>query len=101
MDVSMTNADGQTPLHYISTFPEIVVAQEILKKGGDINIRDKYGNNALWTAVFNCKGKYYDMVELFMQYKPDVLTKNKAGRSPLDFANQVGNEKLIALLKQE
>ena len=53
----------------------------------------------MWTAVFNCKGKYYDIVELFMKYNPDIHTKNNAGRSPLDFAIQVGNEKLIKMLK--
>ncbi|MCD1258189.1 ankyrin repeat domain-containing protein [Paenibacillus athensensis] len=100
IEVNLTNTDGQTPLHYIGEFPDIATAQTILEKGGNLNIRDKYGNNALWTAVFNCKGKYYDMVELFMPYKPDVGTKNKAGRSPLDFAIQTGNDKLIALLQK-
>jgi len=101
IEVNLTNTDGQTPLHYISKFSDITIARAILEKGGDINIRDKYGNNALWTAVFHCKGKYYDIVELFMQDKPDVLTKNKAGRSPLDFAMQIGNSRLIALLQPE
>jgi len=100
IDVNMTNIEGQTALHYITDFPNMEIAKKILEQGADINIRDKFGNNALWSAVLECKGKYYDMVELFMQYKPDVLTKNKAGRSPLDFATQVGNDKLIALLQQ-
>ncbi|WP_408007767.1 hypothetical protein [Rossellomorea aquimaris] len=67
---------------------------------GDINQRDKYGNSPLWTAVFNCKGRYYDMVKLLLQYNPYSVTKNKAGRSPLDFAKQVGNEKLISWLNR-
>ncbi len=40
------------------------------------------------------------MVELFMQYNPDKTTKNNAGRSPLDFARQVGNDKLIEMLEK-
>ncbi|WP_127579446.1 ankyrin repeat domain-containing protein [Paenibacillus koleovorans] len=98
INVNLTNLDGQTALHYISNFPSITIAKEILNAGGDINIRDKFGNNALWTAVFNCKGKYYEMVELFMTKNPDVTSKNKAGRSPLDFAIQVENQKLIDIL---
>lgn len=97
----MTNEVGQTALHGICNYPSIEVAKDILEHGGNINIRDKYGNNALWTAVFNCKGRYYDMVELFMKYNPDVKTKNNAGRSPLDFAIQVGDDKLIKLLTYE
>ena len=95
IDVNLTNSDGQTALHLICVNQNIDVAKELLKKGADINIRDKYGNNAMWTAVFNCKGRNYEMVELFMTLNPDIMTKNNAGRSPLDFAIQVGNKKLI------
>jgi len=100
IDVDMPNSDGQTPLHLIGTCQSLQVAEFLLQKGATPNIRDKYGNNALWTAVFNCKGKNYEMVELFMKYHPDVTTKNKAGRSPLDFASQVGDEKLICILQE-
>ncbi|MFJ5763702.1 ankyrin repeat domain-containing protein [Neobacillus sp. NPDC093182] len=101
IDVNITSKDGHTALHLICERPNLSVAREILKCGGDINIRDKkYGNSALWSAVFNCKGRYYDMVELFMQYNPDITTKNKAGMSPLDFAKQVGNSKLIEILER-
>lgn len=99
IDVNMTNSEGQTALHLICVHPNIEVANAIFEKGGNVNIRDKYGNNALWSAVFNCKGRYYDLVELFLKYKPDVNTQNKAGRAPLDFAIQVGNEKLANLLR--
>lgn len=98
INVNGLNEDGSSVLHLICEYPNIDVAREILKQGGNINVRNKYGNNAMWTAVFNCKGKYYDMVELFMQFNPDTTTKNNAGRSPLDFAKQVENEKLIEIL---
>ena len=99
-NVNMTDADGNTSLHLICEHPNLNVAKEMLTQGGDLNIRNKFGNNALGTAVFNCKGRYYDMVELFMKYNPDTTTKNKAGRSPLDFAKQVGNDKLVTLLEK-
>jgi uncharacterized protein len=100
IDVNMKAEDGHTALHSICVCSNLDIAREILKRGGEINIRDRYGNNALWTAVFNCKGRYYDMVELFMQYNPDTTTKNKAGRSPLDFAKQIGDAKLIEMLEE-
>jgi uncharacterized protein len=98
IDVNMTNSDGQTALHLICINQNLNVAKELLQRGIDINLRDKYGNNAMWTAVFNCKGRNYEMVELLMKYNPDISTKNNAGRSPLDFAKQVGDEKLINIL---
>lgn len=99
IDVNITAKKGYTALHLICYYPNLEVAGEILKRGGDINIRDEYGNNALWTAVFNCKGRYYDMVDLFMQNNSDATTKNNAGRSPLDFARQIGDSKLIGMLQ--
>ncbi|HEU4963760.1 MAG TPA: ankyrin repeat domain-containing protein [Bacilli bacterium] len=100
IDVNGTDPNGQTPLHYICVDQNIDVASRLLSKNADINIRDKYGNNAMWTAVFNCKGRNYEMVELFMRYNPDILIKNNAGRSPMDFAVQVDNQKLINILLQ-
>jgi len=98
IDVNLQNKDGQTALHLIAQIQDVAVAKAILEHGGDINIRDKYGNNAMWTAVFNCKGRLYDMVELYMKHSPDLDTKNKAGRSPVDFAKQVENSKLLGML---
>jgi uncharacterized protein len=39
-------------------------------------------------------------IPLFMQYNPDTTTKNNAGRSPLDFARQIGDAKLIGRLEK-
>lgn len=99
IDVNMKNADGQTVLHLISVNQDINVAKSLLQNGVDVNARDKFGNNALWSAVFNCKGRKYDMVNLLMKYRADPLNKNNAGRSPLDFATQVGNGKLVDILR--
>lgn len=99
IDVNLTNGDGQTVLHLIATKQNIEIAKALLERGADISIRDRHGNNPMWTAVFNCKGKYYDMVELFWKFQPDVMTKNRAGKSPLDFAIQVRNERLIKMMQ--
>lgn len=99
IDVNIVNENKQTALHCICNYPDIEIARCILDNGADINKRDKYGNNALWTAVLNCRGLYYEMIELFMKYNPDVITKNNAGRSPLDFAIQARYDKLIKLLE--
>lgn len=101
INIGMKNADGQTALHLICANQDLMIAKELLQREIDINIRDNYGNNALWTAVFNCKGRNYEMVELLMNYHPDILNKNHAGKSPLDFAKQVGDERLINILLKE
>lgn len=72
----------------------------LIQKGIDVNIRDKYSNNAMWTVVFNCKGKNYEFVELLMKRTPDTTTKNKVGRSPVDFANQINDTRLLEILNR-
>ncbi len=98
IDTNMVNSDGQTVLHIITFYPNFEITEALLKNSTDVNLRDKHGNNALWYAVFNCKGKDYDLVRLFMRYDVDIYTKNKAGRSPLDFAIQIGDQQLQNLL---
>lgn len=98
IDINLTDSDGQSALHYICVYPNMEIAKKLLEKGADINIRDKYGNNAMWTAAFECKGRYYEMVKLFMKYNPDILTKNNVGKSPLDLARIVEDERLANIL---
>ena len=99
INVDLRDSEGQTALHYISLYPDIPVTKALLEHGGNINIKDNYGNNAFARALFNSKGKYYDMVELFMHYHPDVTSKNRANRSPLDLAHIINDPKLINLLE--
>ncbi len=98
IDLNMTNSEGQTALQLICVNQNLNVAKELLKKGINIDLRDKHGNNGIWTAVFNCKGKNYEMVKLIMEYKPDIYSKNKAGRSPIDFARQIDDKDLLNIL---
>ncbi|MBN8671475.1 MAG: hypothetical protein J0L80_12360 [Chitinophagales bacterium] len=73
------------------------MAEACINAGADPNIDDIYGNNCLWTAVFNAKGKY-EIVELYKKSGANVNSRNNAGRSPLDFAQQINDYKLIEVL---
>jgi ankyrin repeat protein len=98
-DVTIQDDDGATPLDYAAEYNLYVVAEAILKKDPQaLNIEDKHGNQPLWTATFNAKGNY-EMIKQFMNFAPDVNHKNKHGKSPLDFAQQINDESLVNLLK--
>jgi ankyrin repeat protein len=88
----------QTPLHYVAMQKSPEFVELILKNGGKSNLEDIYGNQALWTAVFNAKGNY-TVVEAFLKFKQDVEHKNKYGKSPLDFAKQITDQFLIKILE--
>jgi len=97
IDVNHQDNNGQTPLHYSAIHGDRKVAKIILENRGMLDIEDKYGNEPLWHAVFNARGKY-DMVNLFMSGIPDVNHKNKNGKSPLDFARQIKDHHMVSLL---
>lgn len=87
--------DGQTPLHYSAEHSSAEMAEAILSNGGDMNITDNHGNTPLWTAVFNAKGDYA-VLRAFAKfdYSRALNIKNTAGRSPLDFAKQIGDKNI-------
>lgn len=97
VNLNQQERNGQTPLHYAAQYKNEEVARMILEAGGDCNVRDNFNNNALWTAVFNARGDY-QVVRLLISHGADVHTKNNAGRSPIDFANQIKDQTLISLL---
>jgi len=97
INVNHKDVNSQTPLHYAANNKETELAKLILNNGGDLSIEDKYGNQPLWTAVFNAKGEY-DLVKEFLNFKPNVNHKNKHGKSPLDFAQQINDKSLVNIL---
>ncbi|MBX3287743.1 MAG: ankyrin repeat domain-containing protein [Acidobacteria bacterium] len=98
IDINHQGVNGATALQYALELKQQDMAVAIIEAGADVNIRDSHGNNALWTAVFNARGNY-EMVELILKNGGDAFTKNNAGRSPLDFAVQIGDKDLVSLLE--
>ena len=98
INVNWQDEEGSTPLHYATNYGQLEVVRLILKKGGDYSVVDKHGNTPLWYAVFNARG-HYDIVALLLQSGAVPTLKNNNNRSPLDFAQQIGDEKLISILK--
>jgi ankyrin repeat protein len=97
INLNQKDKDGKTPLHYCAAFNNYEVAKMILERDGDINICDNHGNTPLWVAVFNARGTY-GVVKLFLTFKANVNNKNKANKSPLDFAKQIEDDELIEIL---
>jgi ankyrin repeat protein len=96
------HSKGSTALHYCATNGFLEIAELILENSGKTNVADKFGNEALWPAVFGVKGntERLRMVELFMKHGADKHHKNEAGKSPLDFAMQVNYDPLTDLLSK-
>ncbi len=72
------------------------IAIEIVNKGADLSRLDKYGNDALWTAVLNPRPSL-PLISLLTAKGADPHRKNKAGRSSADMAVAKRNEILMEI----
>lgn len=98
INVNNQDSQGQTALHYIAVYKnDLKIAKAIIKNDVDINLKDKYGNSALWTAIFNAKGEY-DFVKLLLDNQADVKSVNVSGKTPYDLAYIMKFQELIDLV---
>lgn len=65
----------------------------------NINYSNVYGRNLLQEAIVSCENTIaVDLVKLLIRCGADALSKNKAIRSPLDFAKQIEDMEMINIL---
>jgi len=100
VDINHQDNEGFTALQYALSRSYYDLAKKILQNKPNVNLIDKYGNNALWTAVLN-PNKDYEVISMILQMGADAKHKNKAGRSVLDFAVQSDNQKIIDLINDK
>ena len=102
LNINIDHADykGRTALHYLSEHKSLEVVKHLIRHGADFSISDKFGNQPLWTAVFNARG-VYDVVHELIINGADPFHKNNAGRAPMDFALQIQDDTLVCILKNE
>lgn len=96
-DINKKFDRGMTLLHISAVYYKIELAEILLKNGINIDEKDNFGNTALWTAVFNAKGKY-ELVDLLLQHGADPESRNQAGNTPLNFAKTIKDALLIQKL---
>lgn len=100
--INVNNQDyqGQIALHYIAVYKnDLKVARSIIQNGADIDIKDKFGNSALWTSIFNARGEY-DVVKLLLENHADLKSANSAGKTPYDLAYIMKFPELIDLINE-
>ena len=100
--VGINNQDnqGMVALHYIAVYKnDLTLARVLLQKDADIEIKDKYGNSPLWTAIFNARGEY-GFVKFLLENNADLKSVNTAGKTPYDLAYIMKFPELISLITE-
>lgn len=93
-----------TPLHWcviegaVRGEPQLEVLQLLLRAGADVNRADKDG----WTPLYSCVNyRFPEMIPYLLQAgaRRD-LRESTWGRTPLEYAGELGDERAVALLRE-
>jgi ankyrin repeat protein len=87
----------KTLLHYVVANCSKDLVYKVLDHGGDINIRDVYGNTPLHYAV---NAGLTENVEVLLEAGADQHIINNNGENPRDIANRVGSAALKDFLEK-
>lgn len=92
--------NGATPLHYAYEYGMTNVAKAIVEKNPKaLIIKDKYGNQPLWTAVMNAEIPI-EHIEFLLQKGADKNNKNKSGKSPYDLVKSYNIDDFTKLFEK-
>ena len=96
-NVNATNTLGRTPLIISATEGYSELAEIFLENNADIRVKDdNYKRTALHFAALN---GHLKIVEALLKDGAEINEKDAAGKTPLDYANRYGHEKVAKLLK--
>jgi len=98
-DINATAKNGKIPLQLAFEKEHTAIIQLLLNQGIDIKTPvNEYGRTLLHKAVIMGKQK---VVDLLIAKGADINTKDKTGKSPLDFALICGHKGLAKLLMEK
>ena len=89
-DPNEPDNEGFTPLHFAAQEYAVEAARSLLEYGASVDAENRYGNTALYIAVFNSRGRG-DMIHLLRSFGADIRHANQAGVTPAELADSIGN----------
>ena len=83
-NINVQDRIGYSVLHFAGQEKLVEIAKYFLEKGANPNLHDVYGNNALWTAIFNSKLPTDEkgVIKLLLKFGTDPNNVNKTGKTP-------------------
>ena len=98
-DIGQLNEYGTTPLHLCGAVGLIEIAEILIQKNVNLNIQNIVTNwTPIHTAIFHKESK---IVQLLCDSGADLEVKTHKGKSVLEFAQEMGNSEIIAIIAQQ
>jgi len=99
-DVNAQDNDGETPLHIASFKGYIEIAELLLDRGADVNARDGWSQSGRTPLHFAAWGGNSEIAKLLLDKGADINAKRWDGFTPLRWADTIGHNKFVDLLRQ-
>jgi uncharacterized protein len=90
VDPDASDSVGWTPLHFAAQAQNAQAAAALLAGGATVDVPDRHGNTALWTAVFNFRGEGATL-RVLLGAGADPERENSHGVSPRGLAGKIAN----------
>ena len=97
-DLNIHDSLGWVPLHYAAQQYQVDIVKFLIKSGADVNAVDNYGNNVLWRAVFESKGRG-EVIKILLENGGDLNMENNKRISPLQLVKTIANYDINQYLK--
>ena len=98
LDIFQRDEEGNTSLILYARKGDLSVTERLLKRGADVNARNKEGFTPFLYAVFTMN---YPMISLLWDYTPDINMATTSGNTALIYAASKGNNSLVVKLLAE
>jgi ankyrin repeat protein len=97
-DIDIQDRDGWTALHFAAHENNFAITKMLLDNGAAVDLKEIYGNTALFKAVFSSRGNG-DIIKLLLDHGADRNLKNNYGVSPYDLAHLIANYPVAQFLE--
>ena len=98
-NINIPDKAGWFPLHIAVQNQDINMVDLLLRYNPEINAQNKYGNTAIWLAVFYAKGQE-DIINLLLNSGADPYQKNNAGINAIQLAQLIANYDNLSIFKR-
>jgi ankyrin repeat protein len=96
--LNAVNKQNETAVSIAATYQNKRIVEELVKAGADVNIQDKFGNNALWAAMASSR-KDQELFKYILAHGGNPLLKNDVGLSCVGAAKKNNRQVFLDILK--
>ena len=96
VSVNNNDMDGNTALHYVSSYGKVEAVEVLLKNGAKVNLQNNRGDTPLHRA--SSKG-HKQVVSLLLGRGASADKRNNDGQTALQIARRMKHKKVVKLLK--